>query len=136
MTQYDFCDDSFSDLHKDVYGFRPRGIIMENWNMMPDEQKQVRWDELCEELEANEKADRIALRNNIASHQNSVQNVIDVGAGDRATAISWMVSEEEFYHSQDVEHYVWNLGILFSDYGRELIEEIKSVVTYKEWEAA
>lgn len=136
MTQYDFCDDTFSDLHKDVYGFRPRGIIMENWNMMPDEQKQVRWDELCEELEANEKADRIALRNNIASHQNSVQNVIDVGAGDRATAISWMVSEEEFYHSQDVEHYVWNLGILFSDYGRELIEEIKSVVTYKEWEAA
>ena len=98
MTQYDFCDDTFSDLHKDVYGFRPRGIIMENWNMMPDEQKQVRWDELCEELEANEKADRIALRNNIASHQNSVQNVIDVGAGDRATAISWMVSEEEFYH--------------------------------------
>ena len=136
MTQYDFCDDTFSDLHKDVYGFRPRGIIMENWNMMPDEQKQARWDELCEELEANEKADRIALRNNIASHQNSVQNVIDVGAGDRATAISWMVSEEEFYHSQDVEHYVWNLGILFSDYGRELIEEIKSVVTYKEWEAA
>mgnify|MGYP003323211405 CR=1 FL=1 len=136
MTQYDFCDDTFSDLHKDVYGFRPRGIIMENWNMMPDEQKQVRWDELCEELEANENADRIALRNNIASHQNSVQNVIDVGAGDRATAISWMVSEEEFYHSQDVEHYVWNLGILFSDYGRELIEEIKSVVTYKEWEAA
>ena len=136
MTQYDFCDDTFSDLHKAVYGFRPRGIIMENWNMMPDEQKQVRWDELCEELEANEKADRIALRNNIASHQNSVQNVIDVGAGDRATAISWMVSEEEFYHSQDVEHYVWNLGILFSDYGRELIEEIKSVVTYKEWEAA
>ena len=136
MTQYDFCDDTFSDLHKDVYGFRPRGIIMENWNMMSDEQKQVRWDELCEELEANENADRIALRNNIASHQNSVQNVIDVGAGDRATAISWMVSEEEFYHSQDVEHYVWNLGILFSDYGRELIEEIKSVVTYKEWEAA
>lgn len=136
MTQYDFCDDTFSDLHKDVYGFRPRGIIMENWNMMSDEQKQVRWDELCEELEANENADRIALRNNIASHQNSVQNVIDVGAGDRATAISWMVSEEEFYHSQDVEHYVWNLGILFSDYGRELIEEIKSVVTYKELEAA
>ncbi len=136
MTQYDFCDDSFSDLHKDVYGFRPRGIIMENWNMMSDDQKQVRWDELCEELEVNENADRIALRNNIASHQNSVQNVIDVGAGDRATAISWMVSEEEFYHSQDVEHYVWNLGILFSDYGRELIEEIKSVVTYKEWEAA
>jgi len=136
MTQYDFCDDSFSDLHKDVYGFRPRGIIMENWNMMSDDQKQVRWDELCEELEVNENADRIALRNNIASHQNSVQNVIDVGAGDRATAISWMVSEEEFYHSQDVEHYVWNLGILFSDYGRELIEEIKSVVTYKEWETA
>ena len=54
MTQYDFCDDTFSDLHKDVYGFRPRGIIMENWNMMPDEQKQVRWDELCEELEAND----------------------------------------------------------------------------------
>ena len=133
MTQYDFCDDTFSDLHKDVYGFRPRG---HRFYAECDEEKQKIWDELCYQLEVNENADRIALRNNIASHQNSVQNVIDVGAGDRATAISWMVSEEEFYHSQDVEHYVWNLGILFSDYGRELIEEIKSVVTYKEWEAA
>jgi|TARA_R110000764_G_scaffold162662_3_gene249981 hypothetical protein len=44
-------DNLFSDLHKEVYGFRPRGVIMDNWNSMAPTEKQVRWDQLCEEME-------------------------------------------------------------------------------------
>ena len=55
---FTYSDDCFSDLHKDVYGFRPRGIIMENWDSMDPAQKQARWDELCEELEVNNKFEK------------------------------------------------------------------------------
>ena len=55
METFTYSDDGFSDLHKDVYGFRPRGIILSNWNILPPAEKKVRWDQLCEELEANTK---------------------------------------------------------------------------------
>jgi hypothetical protein len=42
----------------------------------------------------------------------------------------------EFYHSQDVEHWVYNYGILFSDYGKELVKKLMNIVNFKEWEAA
>tara|TARA_B100000780_G_scaffold272135_1_gene233930 strand:- start:38 stop:208 length:171 start_codon:yes stop_codon:yes gene_type:complete len=47
-------DNLFSDFHKEVYGFRPRGVIMDNWNSMAPAEKQVRWDQLCEEMHEEE----------------------------------------------------------------------------------
>ena len=44
--EFTYSDELFSDLHKDVYGFRPRGVILDNWNILPAEQKQARWDQL------------------------------------------------------------------------------------------
>lgn len=54
------------------------------------------------------------------------------GAGDRATALRWLTQDEKFYHSQDVEHWVWNQGVLFTDYGRELVKELEAIITYEE----
>ena len=55
-----------------------------------------------------------------------------MGAGDEETAIRWLTQDEEFYHSQDVEHWVYNQGILFTDYGRELVKQLDNTVSYKE----
>ena len=55
------------------------------------------------------------------------------GAGDRKTALSWITGQETFYHSQDVEHFVWEQGILFTQYGKKLIEDLLGIVEYKEW---
>jgi hypothetical protein len=44
-----------------------------------------------------------------------------------------MTQGETFYHIQDVEHWVWGQGILFTNYGKQLIKDLANVVDYKEY---
>ena len=62
-----------------------------------------------------------------------VQKTIDLGAGDEETALRWLTSGEKFYHIQDVESWVWDYNILFTDYGKELVKKLENIVTYEEW---
>jgi|APSaa5957512622_1039677.scaffolds.fasta_scaffold130123_1 hypothetical protein len=131
---FTYSDDCFSDLHKDVYGFRPRGIIMDNWNSMAPEQKQARWDQLCAELEANSVFEKEQEAKAVKRFEARVQDVIELGAGNRTNALLWISQTETFYHIQDVEHFVWEQGILFTDYGKQLIKELAAIVDYKDME--
>ena len=63
-------------------------------------------------------------------------NIIELGAGNRTNALLWMTSTETFYHIQDVEHFVWEQGILFTDYGKQLVKDLAEIVDYKEMEWA
>jgi len=47
-----------------------------------------------------------------------------------------MTSGEDFYHEQDVEHWVWNQGILFTDEGRQLVKDLMNIVTFEKLDAA
>ena len=134
--EFTYSDDCFSDLHKDVYGFRPRGSLMQEWEDRTPRQKQELWNALCDELEENNKADRKAEVEAIERFEARIQDVIGLGAGDRKTALRWISSQETFYHEQCVEHFVWEQGVLFTDYGRKLIKELAEVVTYKEMDWA
>jgi hypothetical protein len=133
---FTYSDDCFSDLHKDVYGFRPRGIIMENWDSMEPAQKQARWDQLCEELAANNKFEKEQEVKAVARFQARVQDVIELGAGNYTNALLWIVGTETFYHIQDVEHFVWEQGILFTNYGKQLVKDLAAIVEYKDMYAA
>jgi hypothetical protein len=100
-------NDVFSDLVKDVYGTRGPardGGHLSGFYHECDEVKQQMWDELCYQLEANTKAEKLFEKECI----------------------------EKFYHIQDVEHFVWEQGILFTPYGKKLIKEIEAVVEYEE----
>jgi hypothetical protein len=130
---YTFSTEIFSDLHKDAYGFRPRGH--EFYDATP-ERKQEIWDYLCQVVEDNIVAEREHEARALRDFEAWVANTIALGAGDRATALRWMTSSEDFYHSQSVEHWVWNQGILFTDEGRQLVKDLMDIVTFKEWEAA
>ena len=55
------------------------------------------------------------------------------GARDYFDALRWITGCETFYHIQDVEHFVWEQGILFTDFGKQLIKDIAKVVEYKEY---
>jgi hypothetical protein len=57
--------------------------------------------------------------------------VIEAGAGNRINALRWMTSTETFYHVQDVEGWVYRQGILFTEYGRELVEELMEIVEFE-----
>ena len=134
--EFTYSDDCFSDLFKDVNGFRPRGSLMDDWNDRTPRQKQELWNALCDELEENTKAEKAAEVVAIEKFEARAQDVISLGAGNRKTALSWISGTETFYNAQCVEHFVWEQGILFTDYGKQLIKDLAKVVTYKEYDYA
>lgn len=125
-------DDIISDLYKDVHGFRPRGSFVNVWAKSSEEEKQIIFDELCSQLEevmAEESRQKdLAVQEFIQI----LANTIIYGAGDRKTALRWMTQSEKFYNEQDVEHWVWNQGVLFTDYGKALVKELMEIVEFEE----
>jgi len=133
---FTYSDDCFSDLFKDVNGFRPRGSLMDDWHDRTPRQKQELWNALCDELETNNKFEKEQEAKAVASFQARVQDVIELGAGNYTNALLWIVGTETFYHIQDVEHFVWEQGILFTDYGKQLVKDLAAIVEYKDMYAA
>ena len=135
--KFNFDDNIFSDLVKEVYGTRSPareyGHLSHYYNETP-ENKQKIWDELCEELEANNLVEQEQTIKAVARFEARIADVIELGAGNRTNALRWMSQQETFYHAQDVEHFVWELGILFTDYGRRLVKDLAAVVEYKDME--
>jgi len=122
-----------SDAHKDAYGFRPRGCNYSEWTMAQLEEEADRMsDAVTQAIEANE----VEKNQTVEAFEQSVQNMIGMGAGNRATALRWLTDAETFHSPQCVESFVWEQGILFTDYGRTLVTELAVIVTYTDWEAA
>ena len=48
---YTYDDNTFSDLHKEVYGFRPKADGWADWTSRTPRQKQELWNALSDELE-------------------------------------------------------------------------------------
>jgi len=128
MFTYD--ENIFSDMHKDAYGFRPRGH--EFYDATP-ERKQEIWDMVADdvqfeiECEAREKVVALERFNAL------LEKFMTYGAADRTTALRWMTETYRFYEVQDVEHFVWNQGILFTEEGRALVKELVEIVKFEEY---
>lgn len=131
---YTFDENTVSDLHKDARGFRPSVAWMHAWETSTDEEKQGIWDYLCVEMKESMDRERRMEREAIKDFESDINLNIALGAGDRETALRWMTQDEEFFNDQCIEHWVWHRGILFTDYGRELVKELKEIVTFKEYE--
>jgi hypothetical protein len=89
---YTYDENLFSDLHKDTFGFRPRGH--EFYEADPA-RKQVIWDELLEQHELAmdlEAQEQIAALN---AFELEIATAIDVGARSREDAIRWIVQSLE-----------------------------------------
>ena len=109
-----------SDVHKDAYGFRPRGRYGDDWTV----------EELKEELDrlvdyANEvhEQEQIAAEKAADAFDEQILAVQASGAGNREQAIKWLVEADED-SLWDIEHVVWKHGCLFTDIGRALDTEI------------
>jgi hypothetical protein len=131
---YTYSEELFSDFHKDTYGFRPRGYH-EFWDATPTRKQEI-WDDVEQDFLQEMVREESAKAEALVQFEREVAQTISYGAGDRATALRWMTQNEEFYNNQDVEHWVWNRGILFTDEGRTLVKELMNTVTFEEWKAA
>jgi len=126
---YTYDETIFSDLHKDAYGFRPRG---HNFYTATPAKKQEIWDATILDMEAAQEAEIAREKECEKEFKNQISKVIQAGAGNRINALRWMTSTEIFYSQQCVEHFVWNQGILFTDYGRALSKELMEIVEFEE----
>ncbi len=130
---YTFDEQTLSDLHKDARGFRPRSESFWNvWKEASDAGKQSIWDGLIDELTTSMEEEKKCEERAVVTFLAELKIFIDAGAKDRETALRWMASDETFYSTQCVEGWVFNLGILFTDYGRNLVKELAEIVTFED----
>jgi hypothetical protein len=114
---YTFSTELFSDLHKDVYGHRPRGHWFYDANTTDDE-RQVEWDYLCKCLDKQIEEDNAEKAANLEAFRIQVKQNLALGAKDEQEAIRWVV-ESLNPHPVDLsyggEWVCWELGLAFSN---------------------
>jgi len=130
---FDYSDDLISDYHKEVYGFRPTQAYMQEWNASSPSQKQKVWDEYGTAVDIQMHEAKEREQADVQKFEARIQDVINIGAANRTTALEWIADSETFYHGQDVEHFVWQQGFLCTNYGRRLVEDLLTVVKYEEY---
>lgn len=114
---------------KDAYGVKGRHYDFASMSMDELRAEADRISQAAHEAFEREQEDaRLAVE----EFEAEVARTIGYGASDRATALRWMTQDETFYHSQDVEHWVWDRGMLFTDEGKALVKELMDIVKFKE----
>lgn len=130
---HDMC---FSDFHKDVYGYRPRGDTWEYYANLTAEEFNSTIDSMMVRMDENEKQEKLREEAAVEAFKQSIQKAIEAGAKDEETALRWLTQNETFYHGQSVDQWVWEQGILFTSYGTELAKKLYNIVDYVQDEVA
>lgn len=114
---FTYSDNLFSDLHKDVYGFRPRDARMDEWTERTPRQKQELWDALCDELEENEKNNRRAEAEALTEFREQIRMVIKTCHVNWKKALEYLANaeNEDISCSQSFDYFLWKQGIGFTD---------------------
>jgi hypothetical protein len=114
MTTYTFSDELFSDLHKDAYGYRPRGE-WHRWQAMTDEAKQSWWNSMCqtidrEEAERREEEDAARVR---------LVAILDRYAAAGVTGDDALRALHDVYETDGDDEYLdYQLGVAYGTIGR------------------
>lgn len=126
----DACYGEISDMSKEARGFRYRF----DYTNMTFAELEAECDYWAKEAQAAYAEEQARKEEDVAEFKQLVAKTIDLGAGDEETALRWLIDGEEFYSGQDVEHWVWDKGILFTDYGKKLVDKLLSIAKFKSFE--
>ena len=118
-----------SDLYKDVNGFRPRSYNFNEWS---DAELEAFTDQLEAQLKEYLELERLQEEADVKSFEDQIQNPIDLGAGDRKTALRWLFSSEEYDQGEyitdwDVDGFLYRKGIVHSDLGKKVKKELLEI---------
>ena len=119
--------------HKDAFGTKGRHY---DFDAMSLEELRIEADYISTAANEAFEAEEAHKKECLKKFEALVQETIANGAGDEETALRWLSQNDTFYHIQDIESWVWDHGILFTDYGRKLVKKLEGLVTFKDWEAA
>lgn len=102
MPVFTYDEQIFSDLYKDVNGFRPSSH--EFYDATP-ERKQVIWDSLLEDLDYENKRIESMHVNAIERFEKKIVKTIKLGASDRESAIRWLMDAFDVDGDEDYLKY-------------------------------
>lgn len=94
------------DMYKDAYGYRPRGIDTSGWSEADFEAEFASLEAVIVREEAARcEAEKVA----VAKFERVVTNIIFAGAGDRETALRWIMDASNA--NGDWGYLCWDLGL-------------------------
>lgn len=126
QDQFNDCLLWISDLSKDAYGFRVRNT---DWASMSFEELAAEVNRFSAIVEENEAEERAASEKALADFEARVEELINSGAGDRETALRWMLGAYDKYDLSYGGSYVcYNLGINSPELEQELDSVIEALV--------
>jgi len=136
MTVYTFDERIVSDLHKEVYGCRPRDGFYAQWKDADQDGKQKIWDDLCDAHEVAIETARAEEIRAIEEFEARVDGLVALGAGNRLTAIRWIVDGLEltqhdcWYGTNYICHLLglpYRLGGLFTEALEDITKTLEVV---------
>lgn len=126
-----------SDLHKDARGFRPTADFYRYFESKTDAEKQIVWDELVEDLDNEIARRKILQAQALEAFTQRINGMVQDYGITRAAALRWDMESfdvdiagalaQHGSAAQEIEHYLWNQDIEFSDMP-PLVKEISEAV--------
>lgn len=101
-----------SDFHKDAFGFRPKRMMYKEWWSPAElEAEYANLSRICEQNRIEEDA---AEKQALIEFDELIANTIKLGAGDRETAIKWLVDGENLeWNEYDLQYFFWGYGLSY-----------------------
>ena len=93
---YTYDDNLFSDLYKEVHGFRPSSDLRTEWNARTPRQKQELWNALCDEHEEVIKREKVEKARAALALTERLETMYQLGAKTEVQALKWIMEAEEF----------------------------------------
>lgn len=106
MTPLEQAQCMYSDFHKDAYGFRPRGVDTSTWTLEDFDREFAVFARVCEENRIAQEAAEMAAS---VRFEQRVEDLLQSGAKDRATALRW-IHEAEGTQGDD-EYLCFTVGL-------------------------
>jgi hypothetical protein len=114
---YTFDENIVSDLYKDAYGFRPRESFWMEWEPASNDEKQIIWDGLCNDLSLELAHEEMIKENSWQNLLLSIRGAFELGAKDQVQALRWLMEAEEF-DDHDLmygpDYFCYHFGIEYS----------------------
>ena len=125
QKEKDECLMWISDLYKDVYGIRPRGYNFHEWSF--NELSEF-VNDLSQQAEDDRKHEENMAKEAEIEFNKRIQEIINLGAGNRETALRWMLQgdmgEDKELDLYAVESFTMSRNIDYTDTGRKVEKEL------------
>jgi len=121
MNTYTFDENTFSDLFKEVHGFRPRNHEFYN---AADNRKQELWDDLLVDLDYAVNEEKMQKDAAVKAFAARIKDTLLLGAADEETAIRWILEGEKFSlndYQYGADYIAYHFNLPYDNQWRETL---------------